>query len=93
MRQRARLGDYAPPDIVLDIEDAQAAIRDLKAQLRAAGRAVPDDPNDNSRVATTPLRLQSNPELCNRERMIQLDTPRILNIAVGSVRADDIETP
>jgi eukaryotic-like serine/threonine-protein kinase len=71
MRQRERLGDYATPDVVLDIEDAQAAIRDLKAQLRVAGRAVPDDPNDDSRIATTPLRLQSNPELRNRERMIQ----------------------
>jgi eukaryotic-like serine/threonine-protein kinase len=71
LRQRERLGDYAPPDVVLDIEDAQVAIRDLKAQIRVAGGAVPDDPNDDSRIATTPLRLRSNPELRNRERMIQ----------------------
>jgi hypothetical protein len=71
MRQRARLGDYARPDVVLDIEDAQAAIRDLKAQLRATGRTVPDDPNDR-RVSRPPrCASKSNPDLRNRERMLQ----------------------
>lgn len=44
--QQARLGDFSPPYIALDIEEAVANIAQLKAALHAAGVAVDDQPED-----------------------------------------------
>ena len=47
LEQQARLGTaYAPPGIALDIDEARADIRRLKAILRRAGARVEDSPND-----------------------------------------------
>ena len=46
LRQQARLGDYAPPHLLLEIEDAQAEVRAIKETLSAASVAVEDEPND-----------------------------------------------
>jgi tetratricopeptide (TPR) repeat protein len=61
LEQQARLGDYAPPHIRLDIEDAQRSIHEIKAQLRTWGIAVKDSPEDTAALAhaaaTNPLNL------------------------------------
>jgi NACHT domain len=71
LQQQTRLGDYAPPHIRLEIEDTQAAIRNLKGTLRAAGSAVEDEPNDDIIPAAVlaPSRL-SPQEQRNRNRML-----------------------
>ena len=47
LEQHAHLGTaYAPPSIALDIGEARAEIRRLKAILRRAGAMVEDSPND-----------------------------------------------
>ncbi len=71
LSQQAQLGAYAPPDVALDIEDALAAILDLKAALRAAGAVVADEPNDEFRTALPRTVMQSAQDRRNRDRMIQ----------------------
>src|SRR6266542_2040084 len=51
LRQQARLGDYAPPHVLLEIEDAQAEVRAIKETLSAASVAVEDEPNDQIQLA------------------------------------------
>jgi hypothetical protein len=51
LEQQVRLGDYVPPHIRLDIEDAQRSIGEIKAQLRAWGVAVEDRVEDTAVVA------------------------------------------
>jgi flagellar biosynthesis GTPase FlhF len=70
-RQQAKLGAYTPHYIVTDIEEAQAAIRNLKAELRVRGVAVEDEPNDEAQPAasTAPSRL-SPLEQRNRRAML-----------------------
>src|SRR5262252_2670782 len=51
--QHARLGAYAPPEVGLDIEDAQVAIRDLKTRLHASGVAVVDLADDTALAVVT----------------------------------------
>jgi outer membrane protein assembly factor BamB len=47
LEQQARLGvAYAPPGLTLDIDEARAEIRRLKAILRRTGTTVEDSPND-----------------------------------------------
>jgi hypothetical protein len=71
VQQHTRLGDYTPPHVLLEIEDAQAAIRNLKADLRTAKVAIEDEPNDDfqSVAITTPSRLSAH-EQRNRSRML-----------------------
>jgi nucleoside phosphorylase len=68
--QQTRLGDYAPPDVALDIEDVQATIRELKAVLGGAGAEVEDLPVDtaHARIVTTQL---SSADRRNRTAMFQ----------------------
>src|SRR5919199_887976 len=70
LRQQARQGSYAPPDVGLDIEEAQAAIRDLKAQLRARGVVVNDLPEDTTHATIATTRL-APAEMRNRSAMLQ----------------------
>jgi hypothetical protein len=70
LRQLARLGDYAPPDVVLDIEDCQAAIRRFKVTLRAAGAEVADHPDDEIRPVIS-LGETTRSHADNRGRMIE----------------------
>src|SRR6266545_5497651 len=71
LQQQARLGDYAPPHVRLEIEDAQVAIRNLKADLRAAGAAVEDEPNDEALLAAGGAPSWLSPqEQRNRSRML-----------------------
>jgi DNA polymerase III delta prime subunit len=51
LRQQARLGDYAPPHVLLEIEDAQAEVRAIKETLSAASVAVEDELNDEIQPA------------------------------------------
>lgn len=51
LEQQARLGDYAPPHIRLDIEDVQRSIHEIKTQLRAWAVAVADHPEDTAVLA------------------------------------------
>src|SRR3712207_3744261 len=69
LRQHARLGDYAPPDVVLDAEDARAAIQQIKTELRAAGAVVGDEPNDI--VTTNPTVILGRPEQRDRTLLLQ----------------------
>lgn len=69
LRQQARLGDYTPPEVALDIEDARAAIGTLKAGLRAGGAAVADDPIDVADTAPQPA-LRTSQEQRNRSSML-----------------------
>jgi len=72
LQQQARLGDYAPPYIRLEIEDAQAAIHDLKEALRAAGATVQDEPNDEAPVPISAAAARLSPiELRNRAATLQ----------------------
>jgi DNA polymerase III delta prime subunit len=71
LRQQARLGDHASPEVAFDIEDAQVAIRDLKTQLRAAGIAVTDDPSDIADVSVALIAAPTQLEDRNRRRMLQ----------------------
>jgi hypothetical protein len=61
-RQQAKLGAYMPHYIVTDIEEAQSAIRSLKAELRAAGVPVEDEPNDDAHPATVVTPAQLTPQ-------------------------------
>jgi eukaryotic-like serine/threonine-protein kinase len=72
LQQQARLGDYAPAHILLEIEDTQAAIHDLKETLSTAGIVVEDEPNDEARptAVATPSHLTPQ-ERRNRSRMLQ----------------------
>src|SRR5262245_32279460 len=71
LQQQTRLGDYAPPHIRLEIEDTQAAIRNLKTELRAAGSAVEDEPNDDTIPAAVVARSGLSPqEQRNRRAML-----------------------
>jgi tetratricopeptide (TPR) repeat protein len=49
-QQQAILGAYTPPYIVLDIEQTQAAVRDIKALLREHSVPVEDHPDDDRSV-------------------------------------------
>jgi len=46
LQQQARLGDYVPPHVPLEIEDIQSIIGAIKAQLRADKLEAEDEPND-----------------------------------------------
>src|SRR5690349_16965977 len=49
LQQLANLGsDYAPPGVHNGAAEARAAIAQLKADLRAAGAAVEDEPSDDA---------------------------------------------
>jgi hypothetical protein len=60
--QQAKLGASTPPYVIIDIREAQDAIRPIKATLRENGIRVDDEPNDeappqpdvNQTVATGP---------------------------------------
>jgi eukaryotic-like serine/threonine-protein kinase len=70
LRQHARLGEYAPPEVALDIEDAQTAIREIKTLLHADGVPVANHPDDVARASTPSARLTPL-EGRNRSRMLQ----------------------
>jgi hypothetical protein len=70
LRQQARQGSYAPPDVALDIEEAQAAIRDLKAHLRTNGVVVNDLPEDSVQAMIATTRL-APADRRNRSAMLQ----------------------
>lgn len=71
LEQQTRLGDYAPPHMRLEIEDIQAAIQQLKLELRTAGIAVADEPNDTVQPASIDPRSRLAPqEQLNRSRML-----------------------
>src|SRR5262245_52916566 len=69
-QQHARLGDYAPPHVRLEIEDAQTAICNLKMELRAAGVTIEDEPNDEARPAAAAPSQLSPQERRNRSAML-----------------------
>ncbi len=71
-QQQSRLGDYAPPHILLEIEDTQTAIRELKETLSTTGIAVEDEPNDDAHPTVVATRSHLMPqERRNRSRMLQ----------------------
>jgi hypothetical protein len=71
LRQQARLAYYAPPHVLLEIEDTQAEVRAIKQTLSTAGVAVEDEPVDDIQPAagapSTGLTLQ---ERRNRRAML-----------------------
>jgi Cdc6-like AAA superfamily ATPase len=70
-QQQVQLGAYTPPYIVLDIEETQATIRAIKMQLRNAGIALADEPNDEAPSAAAVTLLQLTPqEQRNRRAML-----------------------
>jgi hypothetical protein len=71
LNQHSRLGDYAPPHVLLEIEDIQTAIRSLKAELQTADVVVNDEPNDDAKpiTAAAPSRLSPQAQR-NRSRML-----------------------
>jgi len=71
LRQQARLGDYAPPHMLLEIEDAQAEVRAIKEALSAARVAVEDEPNDEIEPAAGAPHARLNlQERRNRRAML-----------------------
>src|SRR5215213_5650933 len=53
LKQRAMIGQaYSPPALITGIEEARGNIKRIKTTLKAAGVAVPDDPDDESTTAT-----------------------------------------
>lgn len=69
LHQQARLGDYTPPEIMFDIEDAHTAIHRLKTELQAAGVAMPDDPLDLAKADSAFMSTTKNQR--NRARLLQ----------------------
>src|SRR6266545_6718578 len=71
LQQQAKLGAYTPPYVLIDIQEAQSAIRGIKEHLRAADVAVEDEPNDDviPTAGAVPSHL-SPQEQRNRSRML-----------------------
>ncbi len=71
VHQQAKLGAYTPPYVLIDILEAQRAIRRVKEQFRADGVPVADDPNDEVQLTAiaAPSRL-SPQEQRNRRAML-----------------------
>jgi hypothetical protein len=69
LQQRAKLGEYAPPEVAFDIEAAQQAIQGLKERLRANGALVEDQPEDTAQVSVAHPR--SAREQRTRQEMIK----------------------
>jgi hypothetical protein len=71
VQQQAKLGAYTPPYVLIDIQEAQSAIRRIKEQLRADGVPVADEPNDDVQPAAfIPPSHLSPREQQNRNRML-----------------------
>src|SRR5215213_3401522 len=71
LQQQAKLGVYTPPYVLIDIQEAQSAIRRIKEQLRTDGVPVDDEPNDDIQpaAAVAPSRLTPQ-EQRNRRAML-----------------------
>ncbi|MBK9712168.1 MAG: hypothetical protein IPO81_12740 [Kouleothrix sp.] len=61
LEQQAKFGVSTPPHVVIDIREAQAAIRAIKAALREGGSEIADAPNDDAPPATAPAAPPSTP--------------------------------
>jgi len=59
LHQQARLGDYPPPKVAVHIDEAQVAIRDLKAALRAGTVTVEDLPEDTAKTVIPAIGFHS----------------------------------
>jgi hypothetical protein len=71
LQQQARLGDYVPPHVPLEIEDIQTTIRAIKERLRTDDAQVEDEPNDDAVAAAVADSSRLSPqEQRNRNRML-----------------------
>lgn len=70
IQQQEQLGEYAPSEVVVDIEDARSTIRDLKATLRSSGITIPNELIDDARASAEFDMPRAISEQDNRHEMI-----------------------